>query len=512
MKITRWLALFFGAAGCIVHLSAQQDDLKVREFVSVFNMMILVRVQDNGRPVSGLKKEDFILSENRHRLEINGFREVRRSIAARQVELATQVQETRAPRFFLLYFWLANSNVEYKKTIGYFFENVYHEGDRVVLASQHNGIMITRKDEIDEKIAAFSNSLDGWIQTNESEYKALLNRLEQKVERFKDQLQKPPTFRPRNFKEDFRFELESSWKEFKYSHLRSNFGQALRLAEVLKTINEEKWVLVFYQPLQYPMLRIDHNLLPITKGDALDVQAFLDKLIDDMIMDRISDSNFPQIRDVQQAFIAANATFHVLQPPAADVKRFHSDSLQEIPVYSNWEDTFKRISKATGGMVAAGGELREILDRVIEKEDVYYELSYAPGEAEGKKRSIKVTMAEGNYTVFNVHKTEVREMDLVKLDQMTFSQPFLKFRVSDFQRIYEADKMQGHLTITITATSAIDDKIQFTKDLAIAAAESVISLKLNFPQPGKYRIEAKVIDALTDRQAVASREIDVLAQ
>lgn len=505
MEAIKWLMAAFLFTGFVFHSPSQQNDQEVKEFVKVVNMMVLVRVQDNGLPVGGLKKEDFLLNENKHRVEINGFREVRRRIASRQVELAAQTQPERQPRFFLLYFWIANSGIEYKKTIDRFFESIYREGDRVVIATVHNGVVIAQKSEVSAKVNEFYKFIDPWLTLQENETRSLADRLERKMEYYLYLLKKPRKDRPRNYRDDLRLELENSWREFKFRHLRSNFGQTLQLARALKSIKEEKWALVFFQPLRYPMLRTDLNLNTDDPGEI----AFLDKLINDQLVEGMTDANFPQLKDIQQAFIAANATFHVLQPPASEVKRFSSNSFKETPVHSNWEETFRQISKATGGIVASGSQLEEILDNVMEREDIYYELSYAPGEWKEKKRSLKVSLLHNDCTVFYVRKAEVSEQDLVTLDQMTFLQPILKFCISNFQRIVESDRMQGHLSITVTATSAEGKNIQYTKELTIEEAESIVSLRLNFPRPGTYRIVVEVLDRLTDRQAEQSLMVDV---
>ena len=82
-------------------------------------------------------------------------------------------------------------------------------------------------------------------------------------------------------------------------------------------------------------------------------------------------------------FIQANTQFHMLlldsrQSPSALDAASRFEVINPFPVFSNWEETFRQITEATGGEIMDGNRMKEALAEVANREDVYYVLTYAP--------------------------------------------------------------------------------------------------------------------------------------
>ena len=60
-------------------LSQQQEEVQ-KEYIEVTNVELNVRALRKGKPVSGLKKDDFIVLENGKKMRITSFMEIKRAI------------------------------------------------------------------------------------------------------------------------------------------------------------------------------------------------------------------------------------------------------------------------------------------------------------------------------------------------------------------------------------------------------------------------------------------------
>jgi hypothetical protein len=78
---------------------------RVHERVEVIYQEILVRVFDGGKPVPGLRTEDFVLHEEGRPVKVAYCRELRRSLACPEVDAGITAAKPK-PRLFLFMFWL----------------------------------------------------------------------------------------------------------------------------------------------------------------------------------------------------------------------------------------------------------------------------------------------------------------------------------------------------------------------------------------------------------------------
>ena len=92
-RMIRGLSFMIGFFSFAAFLFTQQEI--EREYVQVLNIEMLVRVMKDGRPLAGLKKEEFSLFENGRKQDVNGFIEVHRSITPTETKAEAKVEEKK---------------------------------------------------------------------------------------------------------------------------------------------------------------------------------------------------------------------------------------------------------------------------------------------------------------------------------------------------------------------------------------------------------------------------------
>ena len=379
---------------------ANQD--QIHEYVGVVNVQVFVRVLQSGRPLAGLAKEDFSLFENELKAEINGFREVRRRI----VDDRTGAAEGSSPgRLFLLIFWVNESGSAYRDVLDGFFRTVYRPNDQVLLASSENSFEISEAGDIPPVLEAFHQEMRRTIALRESDMRARVRRMEAESE-LDETIPFPPMPTPLPNPHPQvgagekvpRHRLDSNWMEYRASYLLPSRKRLKAFARALKPLDLEKWVLVFYQhetyPFRQPFGEVDESSAPF----------------DDM--KKKVPENFMLADDVEPAFLAANATFHVLLLPTTAKNKFYSRLFRLEEIHSDWEEAFRRIGRATGGEVLEAGSLMKSFTQVLEKEDVYYELSFVPNAGVPKRRTLAVILNRSdmkNVKIYFPRRIEVKE-------------------------------------------------------------------------------------------------------
>lgn len=122
-------------------IPAGQDE--VMERVEVTNRELIVRVFDGGEPVSGLTRDDFMLTENGTPVAITSCRQVRRALAPADMTArdANESMETkRRGRLFLFLMWWNEESPDWPGAWKYFQKNIFHPGDRIILAPHGDGL------------------------------------------------------------------------------------------------------------------------------------------------------------------------------------------------------------------------------------------------------------------------------------------------------------------------------------------------------------------------------------
>jgi len=485
-------------------VTGQEQDQKVKEWISVQNVEIIIRAMQRGKALSGLKESDFTLLENGKTMKITSLTEVRRKIGSNkiQMEVGEKDEKPGKPRLFLLYFWVYEPELRFNQILNSFFQDIYREGDIVFLAFRDSMFKIQSKKEIPSKLGELKKKINLYTYQANLAKKDIFTKLDELCEAYIEGLSTGigPSI------DDLAMNYYVHWNSYKYKHLVLRIRQLLDLAESLKKIQGEKWSLIFYQNHTFPQLDPmgEISYRQSDNDSASHVQKMFQKIAREMNTPVFSGQHLRQIRE---AFVSANTTFHFLRMNSVTKHRFQSRSLREINVVSDWQVSFRDIAKVTGGETMAGNRFPKFINKVIENEDIYYRLTYSPQELDKNKRKIVVKTHIPQTQIYYNRLVDLKPVEALSISNLSFTEPNLTFSLKDYRLIYDEDHMAGQVEIKVVLVDKRGKGLTFNKTLILTEKESQVSLKLNFPQPGQYKVAVTAIDKISGVQAFTEQRI-----
>ncbi len=524
------LAFFvlFALAGGIP-LDTQEKTETEEIFVEVTNVEVIVRALKKGDPLGGLKQSDFTLYENGQKRELTSFMEIRRKIGTTKPEkveedLLSRLEEKPAEkkRFFLFYFWAFDPGPNYEEALKFFFENVYRDGDTVLMVYGNQVHKVLRKSQYPHSIAKLQASLEQVATRSKMEHEAMVRRVERlykDVEREFDQLvvspnaprTKSPTEDPgkrRRVLEGFIANYKRLWDEFRFKRIRMNVDKLKGIAASLKKVEIEKWGMVFFQHDLFA--QYDADSIALDKigafGDNLELKREFANLT--RHLNKPSESQ-DIIKDIRNAFIDANATFHLLlsnpKTPDNSISRF----VKVAPIHSEWQEVFREITESTGGEIISGKKLGISIAQAINKEDIYYRLTYAPQVADVKNRKVEVKTNKKRVKIVYNPNVVLKKTTEVKIENFSFNFPTLEFSLKDYQQLYDGNYMYGDIAVKISAVHAEGDIAKLERNFEPEDKAITATMKLSFPRGGEYSMIVEALDNQTGKKAVISKKIQV---
>jgi len=125
----------------------------------------------------------------------------------------------------------------------------------------------------------------------------------------------------------------------------------------------------------------------------------------------IPNHSFFDLTKIERAFVNGDTTFHVLWMNSKNMMRIESPTFDMEEVYAGWMETFKGISKVTGGEVINANKLKETLEKIVEREDIYYRLTYAPADlAKGQRvnRELEIKVNGNGINVIHLNRVKLK--------------------------------------------------------------------------------------------------------
>jgi hypothetical protein len=502
--------LFFAASFAWLLLGQEQ----VYEHVEVINQEILVRVFSGGEPVSGLKLEDFTLYENGQRIPINYSRELRRSMAGVEAAATSEPAAASRERLFLFMLWLNEESQDWSKAWDYFLTKIYRAGDHIILSDGEQVLAVSAPEKDGEKLAEFFKKTSAGWKRKKMEKARLIRELENSVAAFRDDLVistgKDSTFESQLFA-DFKRRYRGALDEYLLP-LRRGYPRWLqRLAESLKVVDAEKWVLVFLQNERMPLISREGRLFRETSMPQ-EIFSALKQLMEETERQlQLSTDVIGYFRDLQPLFTGSDATYHLFLCDAAD-ETLATEHMQWKPVFSSWDETFRQISASTGGRVNDTTRLEEALKKTATLEDIYYVLTYLPAEGKEKARSMRIEVDRPGTTVTYSRKLTVGELFPLKIQELKWQDGKLRVSISDFQRLYGQAGFRGRLRVAIRAQGRgkknLGGEIEFTpRDAAVT-----VELALHFPVPGRWKLAVEVKDMFSGNRTSTENAFEIPAK
>lgn len=401
---------------------------KIVEVVEVVNIEVVVRVYQEGspQPVSGLQKKDFKLIVNGKEKDIHGFFEERKKIAAPSPSPPKKVEEnppsSLTSNLFVLIFNIHTCTKEMKESLDTVFEKVIRPNDRVIVFTNQalmNETVVSdtqeTKTQVWEMLQAQSNEMKKKIKQMEMEIYQLTSEC--------DMLYGPET----NIDTGFYYQQ-------RYAQIKSDFMQAyfnpgvkeyIAIAEYLRVKKSKKWVLIFYQPGVFPAAGKKNEYLP----NPLEIPEQVETRL---------------LNSIGKSFINTGATVHTLLMMTPRLMGNLPEGYEYQYTTTQSETILRDITKRTGGRVIQTTHIDKFVEKISKVEDVYYVLTFDPGNLKNLAYKIDVqTVGSNNYRL--VYDNGRRSDDFIKQtgiikDQTTAVSPGVKYQneaqVTDLNTIF----------------------------------------------------------------------------
>lgn len=497
--------------------SAQEQD-KIVEEVSVINVLVPVRVFYKGKPVEGLKKNDFKLYENGRLRPINTFQVFSRRIQPDPGAVAAIREKRPESRFFVLIFNVLDFNPEVSNAIDSFFKNVYRESDRVVIVTPERTFDIQDSRAMMQSMPVLKNILKVYSHKARNELNRVFKYLEAEVDQF---------FRAYFVDmatKSFLANYKRIWDEYARKYLIPDVKKFHWFADVLKNMKMEKWVIVFQQREVFPQFkgrsRIEERIRRwITGRPNSPTAPLLEQMLIKLKYSFKVGHGFP-LEEIKEAFFKANATFHVLLFRTLKDSSLSQD-FEFSEAVSDYEQSFREISNATGGSVILTNKLSESLQEVTRRKDVYYILSFTPAHSHDSNSKIKVTAADpqGNrslntYYVKNLKlnpsaASEEESKFNVDVAGFSFKDRELNCYLVNYLRKKIEGKVIGVLEVRLMVMEKETETIVYNKSRILEARDKKTKMQIRFNtlKKGHYHLILDVGDKLTNKTRIFTEEI-----
>ena len=513
MKLVKSVLIIFF---CTLFLIPQEKE--IREDMVVINVEVPVRVMHKGKPVDNLKKSDFRLFENGKELPINGFNIVRKKISSQSIELESEREQFYKPRLFVLAFSVTNFNRFYEKGVRYFFDNVLRKGDKLLAFVNNTTLIYNDLKEKEKVLNEIIVSLNEQGKKARQVIRLALMRTESGVRNLISKLLslagKGGTHVAQSEVLAFFMQYQSSWKSYKRSYLNLDIYTLYNFADFLKRITLEKWVISFYQYEKFPV--IDFT----SRGGRL-IAKYMgwesQRIAGDVSREFTSGRTFPY-EEVSKMYYNLGATFNLVVIPTRIEADSESTKTTDISTAS--EITLREISKRTGGSVSFSTDLRSSLEKIVEKEDISYILTYAP-EDNTRRGKLRIKLPWKKYKLIYDNnqraafikrkmKKYIAREKMVKIENLQFVEKKLIFKLINF----ELKKMKKKRTGALNANLILKDskgQILFDEKKPINPVKesTEMTIGFNWLKPGKYDLIIDVKDLLTNHKAFEYLKIEV---
>ncbi len=490
---------------------------KIIESVSVVNVEVPVRVFFGGTAVDNLKKSDFRIYENGKLQEINGFWVKRKKLT--DPGSLNRDSIILPSRYFFLVFKTTRFNKSLESGIRYVFEKILSEKDIIM-------IFINNKSYLLDNLKNKKRILSMVLKTVSEECKKarrrqliIVDRIRGLIKQMKMDIAGLGNRRsPADVSKKLLESYLDAWNEYKKRFLTPDINSYYNFARYLEKIKMDKWVLNFYQLEVFPKLKPTGDIINYIKNLIDDLRISIrgediaySQMLSSLLM-RINialdvSQDFPTDQ-ISKLFYKVGAVFHTI------FIRTRNDMLSKDIEYrkvsTDLENNFRKLTRITGGELIASNDLKGSLNKITQKRDVLYVLTYYPTNPD-KKGDVRVECSNKNYKVIydnNIRQDYIKRyfakmekrIPAVKVLYANFIGRKLKVAVNGFYLRKEGKRKLGKLKIHIVITNAGGKQV-FDQEKILVADKKNFTVSLKFPSysTGSYSCVISVHDLLTDK-------------
>jgi hypothetical protein len=490
----------------------QSQESDTREYVEVVNVSLVVRALKKGQPVAGLQQKDFTLYENGKPRTLTSFQEIRRKVGQHTGDESSRIEEKTTPapvtknRLFFFYFHISEPDTKIPETLDYFFRQVYRKGDYALLMVGDRLFRISDRSRVKPVLASFDTLLTKLTEKKRRAKQKMADHLERLTLEFIEEINKDRSMLMPNL-DMFVSRFKMVRQEYQQSNISLVEENLKAIVASLKKIDIEKWGFVFYQQEKQPSLRASGiRARKVSRVQMFEIQRYLEEQIGPKVS---SQQSVQTIRSFQQAFIEANITLHLLLSNPTSLGKQDSNYLRHTVAHTDWQQAFRNISQASGGDTIVDNNFQESLVQAVEREDVFYRITYAPATEGKERRNIRIQTKLPGIKLLYHRKVVVSPADKIAVDLFSFNHPLLEFTVKNYHQFFDGSRLYGDIELKITSVDSKNNRRSFEKILAPAKEEMAISMNLDFPTGGDYNLIIEANDRQTSRTATVNKKITV---
>jgi len=496
-------------------LQPVQEQKTSQEEVTVIAVEVPVRVLHKGQFVKNLTQEDFEIYENGVLQPITGFEVRSRRISVPVDVSAEELKIQPEKRLFLLIFNIFDYQDYVGEAVDYFFANTFRKGDRIIIVTEGNLFPIETgkgpvkvaqdvKDTLKKFKVISTMQILGAYQDLRSEADRLILALQGSQPMPWDQA---VTAFYRNY--------ERIWLEYKRQFITPDLELYRSMIKRIKSEEGEKWALCFQQREMFPKLKNEGRLerlirelvdtpsedpmITIQQRNVRSMQMRLQRLF--------AVSGDIPTEALKNLFMEANITFHLL------LLKSHRPLVERDFEYrevgSDYEDCFRQISLSTGGHTVFSNKVVEAMEEASQTEDYYYLLVYSPKEDPTEKPlAIDVKVKQKGVDVIHLKQFLQEKALPISIVHFESNRKSIKFSLTNYQRVKMEDKQAGIAQVKITLFDKDSNKVfEDAKVLQLIKDQTHISIPFNQLKSGPYFIIIQVVDKITNRTDVFSKQI-----
>ncbi len=308
---------------------------------------------------------------------------------------------------------------------------------------------------------------------------------------------------------------ERIWADYRNQFIIPDLELYRSVIKRIKSTEGEKWALCFQQRELFPKLKnegpLDREIRPWVETPSENPMISIQQRnirSKQMELQRLFDiSGVLSAEALKNLFMEANVTFHLVLMKSSRTLVEKDFELREVS--QDYEDCFRQISSSTGGHTAFSNKVTEAMTEASQTEDYYYLLIYSPKEDPTEKPlSIDVKVKQKGVDVIHL-KQFLREKILpISIVDFESRRKTIKFSLINYQRVKMEGGLSGMAQVKITLFDKDSNKVfEDAKVLQLIKDQTHISIPFNQLKSGPYFIIIQVIDKLTSRVDVFSRQI-----
>jgi hypothetical protein len=507
--------------GIILSIIAQVRQLpaqeKPQEEVTVTAVEVPVRVLLKGQPVRDLTADDFEVYENGVKQAITHLEVISRMIAGTGISVKKpEPAEIPQPkkRTFILIFDIFDYTKPVGEAVDYFFGEIFHPGDRVVVITEDQVLTITPGKTIEEFAAAVKDSLVRFKSISTRNMVKAFHELNSEADRvLRQTMGDAPGQPPRFVFEELSFFFDNYrriWESYRNQYLMPDLEFYRSLIQRVRQIEGEKWAICFQQRELFPKIKRSSSLesqIRTWTGMWLDSEAQVKAQIiqaKQQDLQRSFDlSRVVSPDSMRELFLSADITFHLIL--LKSTRNLFEENWELIEVGEDYEDSLRKISEATGGYLGFSNKAVEALKEAIEVEDFHYLLVYQPKDtAARKERKIEVKVRRDGVDVISL-KNYVEPVVPMTISAFRAGEQAIRFSLVHYQMTSVNGRWRGLAEVKITLFDDRSNKV-FEEGKTLDLVQKETSVSLRFPQlkPGQYFIIIQAVDKVANQTDVYS--------